>query len=117
MLQSRSNNLSMMEAFLLGLFAKFCATMATYPLIRAKVMLMVTSRNSMLMTLIENYKHGGLPGWYKGCSVQLLHTVLKSALLMMVKERIAVTTHRLLVPQSVGTNNSGGSSAQGGQRK
>ena len=119
MLQSRSNHLTMMEAFLLGLFAKFCATMATYPLIRAKVMLMVTSRNSMLMTLIEIYRHGGLSGWYKGCSVQLLHTVLKSALLMMVKERIAVTTHRLLVPQTAGITitSGGGSSAQDGQRK
>jgi Mitochondrial carrier protein len=102
LLQSRSSSsssLSMMEAFLLGLFAKFCATMATYPLIRAKVMLMVTSRNSLLQTLLECYQRDGVAnGWYKGCSMQLAHTVLKSALLMMVKEYIAKTTHRMLVP-------------------
>ncbi|CAB9496080.1 Peroxisomal adenine nucleotide carrier 1 [Seminavis robusta] len=97
--RTTKSNLSMTEAFLLGLFAKFCATMATYPLIRAKVMIMVTHRSSMLATLIESYRSNGMvKGWYKGCSVQLLHTVLKSALLMMVKERIATTTHRLLVP-------------------
>jgi len=96
-----SNNLSMMDAFLLGLFAKFCATMATYPLIRAKVMLMVTSRKSMMHTLASIYQQDGIAkGWYKGCSVQLLHTLLKSALLMMVKEGISHTTHRLLVPSS-----------------
>lgn len=101
LLQSKpkNDNLSMSEAFLLGLFAKFCATIATYPLIRTKVMLMVTSRRSMLKTLVENYQQDGIVrGCYKGCSVQLLHTVLKSALLMMVKERISATTHQLLVP-------------------
>ena len=95
-----NDKLSMTESFLLGLLAKFCATMATYPLIRAKVMLMVTSRKSMIRTLLSIYHQDGIcKGWYKGCSVQLLHTVLKSALLMMVKERIATSTHRLLVPQ------------------
>jgi Mitochondrial carrier protein len=107
LLQSRTKNssssslsLSMMEAFLLGLLAKFCATMATYPLIRAKVMLMVTSRKntSLLETLQECYQRDGfVNGWFKGCSLQLAHTVLKSALLMMVKEVIAKTTHRMLV--------------------
>lgn len=104
LLQSKmtSQNLSMAEAFLLGLFAKFCATIATYPLIRAKIMLMVTSRQSMLRTLLENYHREGIAkGLYKGCSVQLFHTVLKSALMMMVKERIAATTHRLLVPSNI----------------
>jgi len=94
----------MMEAFVLGLFAKFCATITTYPLIRAKVMLMVTSRQSMVHTLVSIYQQDGIcKGWYKGCSVQLLHTLLKSALLMMVKERIERTTRRLLVPQSLPT--------------
>ena len=101
-----NTNLSMTEAFLLGLLAKFCATMATYPLIRTKVMLMVTSsnkssqhKNGMLQTLCRLYQNDGIrKGWYKGCGVQLLHTVLKSALLMMVKERIAMSTQRMLLP-------------------
>lgn len=90
-------SLSMPEAFLLGLFAKFVATIATYPLIRAKVMLMVTSENSMLASLIRSYKDGGARGLYKGCDWQLLHTVLKSALMMMIREKIAISTQRLIV--------------------
>jgi hypothetical protein len=102
---ANNNNLSMMESFCLGLFAKFCATMATYPLIRAKVMLMVTTtkncKTTMLQALLELYRSDGVVrGWYKGCNMQLLHTVLKSALLMMIKEKIARTTHQLLVPPS-----------------
>ena len=87
----------MLEAFFVGLFAKFIATIVTYPLIRAKVILMVTSERSLLGSLICSYKKEGARGLYKGCDWQLLHTVLKSALMMMVKERITVSVHQLIV--------------------
>jgi phosphatidylglycerophosphatase A len=90
-------NLSMMDAFLLGLFAKFVATMATYPLIRAKVMLMVTSEKSMVTVLCRSYKEHGVRGLYKGCDWQLIHTVLKSALMMMVREKITAGIQRAIV--------------------
>jgi phosphatidylglycerophosphatase A len=90
-------NLSMMDAFLLGLFAKFVATMATYPVIRAKVMLMVTSEKSMMAVLCRSYKEHGVRGLYKGCNWQLIHTVLKSALVMMVRENITAGTQRVIV--------------------
>jgi phosphatidylglycerophosphatase A len=90
-------NLSMMDAFLLGLFAKFVATMATYPVIRAKVMLMVTSEKSMVAVLCRSYKEHGVRGLYKGCNWQLIHTVLKSALMMMVREKITAGTQRVIV--------------------
>jgi hypothetical protein len=35
-------------------------------------------------------------GLYRGCSLQLLHTVLKSALLMAVRERITHACRRRL---------------------
>ncbi|CAJ1933800.1 unnamed protein product [Cylindrotheca closterium] len=89
--------LSMPEAFLVGLFAKFVATIATYPLIRAKVILMVTSETSLINTLQKSYKEEGIRGLYKGCDWQLLHTILKSALMMMVRERISDSSRRLLV--------------------
>jgi len=89
--------LSMPEAFLVGLFAKFVATIATYPLIRAKVILMVTSETSLITTLQKSYKEEGTRGLYKGCDWQLLHTVLKSALMMMVRERISDSSRRLIV--------------------
>eukprot|EP00934_Nitzschia_sp_Nitz4_P007049 Nitzschia sp. Nitz4//scaffold9_size221794//26611//27630//NITZ4_001320-RA/size221794-processed-gene-0.308-mRNA-1//-1//CDS//3329560923//7039//frame0 len=93
----RGSHLSMSEAFFVGLVAKFVATVATYPLIRAKVMLMVTSEKSMLASIIRSYENGGIRGLYKGCDWQLLHTVLKSALMMMIRERITDTTHRLIL--------------------
>ena len=141
----KKSKLSMSEAFILGLLAKFVATMVTYPLIRAKVLLMVSkskplllssskssssldatvpttmssssslsspirdknikegdtknnNHNSLLSCLIQSYQRDGIiNGLYKGCSWQLIHTVLKSALMMMVRERITETTHKLIV--------------------
>lgn len=91
----RLRRLSMPQAFLLGLVTKFVATIATYPLIRAKVLLMVTSETSLWSALVKSYRHdGGIRGLYKGCGWQLLHTLLKSALMMMVRERITEQTHR-----------------------
>lgn len=175
----RQHSLSMPEAFACGMISKFIATMITYPLIRCKVMLMVSpsahsttttittttptcstgtsilstggkeectilengheaeerwkrkkicngSHNvqrgerhegarmnsssssststsmkkhpyphSLPLLLLHIYKYdGGIRGIYRGCSLQLLHTVLKSALLMMVRERIVYASHR-----------------------
>jgi len=92
-------SLSVLEAFVLGMVSKFVATIATYPLIRAKIMIMVTSRTSVLGCLLEEYRRNGLKGWYRGCHLQLLHTLLKSAVLMVVRERITRTTRRLVLGQ------------------
>ena len=142
--------LSMAEAFLIGLLAKFAATIATYPLIRAKVMLMCNSkgtpapkeeksdgdrynfrrgdttlnfggrvydknpesgtekidcketrtRPNLWGVLCSIYKDEGVPGLYRGCNLQLIHTLLKSALLMMVRERIIVTTRSMMILSS-----------------
>lgn len=149
------------KAFLIGLIAKFVATIATYPLIRAKVLLMLSGHNGrgeeggggsnggggrggrtlkeqtvalkqsltwndpchvraaatsasspsssnspqqqngaseMLQLLRDMYQTGGIiRGLYRGCDIQFFHTVLQSALLMMVWERINVTMQRLLL--------------------
>jgi hypothetical protein len=94
------STLSMSEAFLVGLFAKFIATVATYPLIRAKVILMVTSENSLIATLCRTYREDGVRGLYKGCDWQLIHAVLKSALMMMVREKITLSTQRIIVGET-----------------
>ena len=158
--KSNTNKLSMWEAFVFGLSSKFVATIITYPLIRCKVMLMVSSPDafeveddddakyttatsleeesrqhrcndgqngqdhhkieqqeqqkqqkqtnrtsstasitradgrstkypkSLPLLLIHIFRRNGVRGIYKGCSLQLLHTVLKSALLLMVREKI-----------------------------
>jgi len=96
--------LTLAESFVLGLLAKFVATIITYPLIRAKVLLMVSSSSSTTLNdhrglyqcLMELYRHpktGGLKGLYQGCDLQLLHTLLKSALMMMIRERVIRTSN------------------------
>jgi hypothetical protein len=106
----------MPQAFLLGVIAKLAATLATYPLIRAKVLLMVgqappsttgqvgdsagsslASSSSLWRCLRDDYRLNGIVGgWYAGCGVQLGHAVLKSALMMMAKERLTRTVRALL---------------------
>lgn len=131
---SSANNtqLSMSQSFLFGLLSKFVATVMTYPLIRAKVIMMVDTNsrnitaqqddkcnaidkkkvahneaekapsnlersstpNSLLSLLMYIYNKNGIGGLYQGLSLQLLHTALKSALLLMVREKITVATRR-----------------------
>ena len=52
---------------------------------------------TMTRILVNTYQKEGIAGLYKGCNLQLLHTLLKSALLMMVRERITSTTQRLIL--------------------
>mmetsp|Transcript_7778 Transcript_7778/g.22785 ORF Transcript_7778/g.22785 Transcript_7778/m.22785 type:complete len:590 (-) Transcript_7778:3832-5601(-) len=121
--------LSVSEAFVLGLLSKFVATIVTYPLIRAKVLMMVrgdddddhnddhndddpsretsresqrntlrtsSSSSSLVSVLQESYhRDGGLKGLYKGCDWQLIHTLLKSALMMAIREQITGTSRAL----------------------
>jgi hypothetical protein len=109
--------LTLFQAFVLGVVAKLVATLATYPLIRAKVLLMVNptspspstqqedgaaesssaSSSSLWRCLRDDYRlNGVVRGWYAGCGVQLGHTVLKSALTMMAKEKMTRTVRTLL---------------------
>lgn len=85
-----------LEAFYMGAIAKLVATLATYPLIRAKMLLMTQSAQQGLWnTLQQEYNERGSSGLYQGCRLQLIHTLLKSALLMMIRERLTEVTHRL----------------------
>ena len=49
---------------------------------------------SLLRLLLHIFSRDGIRGLYRGCSLQLLHTVLKSAMLMMVREKITIASHR-----------------------
>ena len=107
--QQQQLSLSVSDAFILGLLSKFVATIVTYPLIRAKVLLMVeevgsednndsnsnsnllSSSSSLWSVLKKSYYNdgdGGIQGLYKGCNWQLIHTLLKSALMMTIREQI-----------------------------
>jgi Mitochondrial carrier protein len=92
-------DLTFYEAFALGLIAKFVSTIATYPLIAAKTKMMATPRagsKSLIQCLRDDYRDGGASALYRGCNVQLYHTVLKNALMMMLKEKITAVANKII---------------------
>ena len=100
---TRLKSLSMREAFVLGAIAKTIATLFTYPLIRAKVLMQASKKedeqtlgHTLPQVLVGIGKVDGIQGYYKGCGAQLFNTVLKSALLLMTKEQITKYTMRVL---------------------
>lgn len=101
--------LSAFSAFLLGAISKSVATILTYPLIRCKVMIQAADSNedddneserpgksrspkTMLGALHAMWSKEGIPGFFKGLHAQILKTVLSSALLLMIKEKISKFT-------------------------
>ncbi|KAI7733182.1 hypothetical protein M8C21_005446, partial [Ambrosia artemisiifolia] len=107
---SSPESLSAFSAFLLGAVSKSIATVLTYPAIRCKVMIQAadssdeeTKENkkkpsktiSSVLTAI--WKQEGIFGFFKGLQAQILKTVLSSALLLMIKEKIAATTWVLIL--------------------
>ncbi|KAI9918736.1 hypothetical protein PsorP6_012096 [Peronosclerospora sorghi] len=110
----RLSSLTALEAFVLAAIAKAVATIITYPVIRAKVLMQAQKKhapqehkssdpnhhaemgNSMVQVLMRIGELEGPTGYFKGCSAQLLNTVLKSALLVMTKEEITKYTMSML---------------------
>lgn len=96
---NRLKSISMVQAFLLGAIAKAIATIITYPIIRAKILMQASKESksqSMVQVLRRIGESDGMSGYYKGCDAQLFNTVLKSALLLMTKEQITKYTMRFL---------------------
>ncbi|XP_010255946.1 PREDICTED: peroxisomal adenine nucleotide carrier 1-like [Nelumbo nucifera] len=100
--------LSAFSAFVLGAVSKSIATFLTYPAIRCKVMIQAADqeedgtkeakrksrrpRKTMSGALYAIWRKEGLLGFFKGLQAQILKTVLSSALLLMIKEKITKTT-------------------------
>uniref|UniRef100_A0ACD5TAM4 Uncharacterized protein n=1 Tax=Avena sativa TaxID=4498 RepID=A0ACD5TAM4_AVESA len=102
--------LSAFSAFLLGAISKSVATILTYPLIRCKVMIQAADPDddddddeserpghsrppkTMLGAMHAMWSNEGIPGFFKGIEAQILKTVLSSALLLMIKEKISKFT-------------------------
>ncbi|KAL6132688.1 hypothetical protein ACLB2K_064927 [Fragaria x ananassa] len=103
--------LSAFSAFVLGAVSKTVATVLTYPAIRCKVMIQAAGpddddktkearpkiRKTIPGTLNSIWKREGIPGFFKGLHAQILKTVLSSALLLMIKEKISTTTWVLIL--------------------
>ncbi|XP_028770908.1 peroxisomal adenine nucleotide carrier 1 [Neltuma alba] len=103
-------SLSAFMAFLLGAISKSVATVLTYPAIRCKVMIQAAdneekpasksqkkSGKTVCGVLCAIWQREGLPGYFKGLHAQILKTVLSSALLLMIKEKISATTWVLIL--------------------
>lgn len=106
---SSPQSLSAFSAFLLGAISKSLATILTYPAIRCKVMIQsscVEDENkkvqyrppkTFLEALCAIWKREGIAGFFKGLHAQILKTVLSSALLLMIKEKISRSTWVLML--------------------
>lgn len=55
------------------------------------------SRKTISGVAYSIYKKEGLLGFFKGLHAQILKTVLSSALLLMIKEKVAATTWVLIL--------------------
>ncbi|KAK9161178.1 hypothetical protein Syun_007519 [Stephania yunnanensis] len=97
--------LSAFTAFILGALSKSIATILTYPAIRCKVVIQAADENegktkgaqprsskTVSSTVRAIWKREGVLGFFKGLEAQILKTVLSSALLLMIKEKISATT-------------------------
>jgi len=95
-----SNTLTAFQAFLLGAFAKICATIISYPLQVAQSRLRAersSERSIGTLSLLKRlYKEEGFPAWYKGIGVKLAQSTLTSALMFLVYERIRAAVVRIL---------------------
>lgn len=102
--------LSAFTAFVLGAISKSIATCLTYPAIRCKIMIQAAdpiengetdarrkSPKTISGTLYAIWKREGILGYFKGLHAQILKTVLSSALLLMIKEKITKTTWVLML--------------------
>ncbi|WOK95994.1 hypothetical protein Cni_G04701 [Canna indica] len=103
--QSSQASLSAFSAFVLGAISKTVATVLTYPAIRCKVMIQAVNtedesnkstqnkaRKTMMGALSSIWRKEGFPGFFKGLEAQILKTVISSALLLMIKEKISKYT-------------------------
>ncbi|TQD90298.1 hypothetical protein C1H46_024126 [Malus baccata] len=105
--------LSAFSAFVLGAVSKCIASCLTYPAIRCKVMIQAAeedeegsngaqsesqnSQKTVSGAFYAIWKREGPLGFFKGLQAQILKTVLSSALLLMIKEKITKTTWVLLL--------------------
>ncbi|OMO62505.1 hypothetical protein CCACVL1_22782 [Corchorus capsularis] len=103
--------LSALTAFVLGAISKSIATFLTYPAIRCKVMIQAAdpdeddtkkkarpkSRKTVSGVVCAIWRREGILGFFKGLDAQITKTVLSSALLLMIKEKITATTWVLIL--------------------
>ncbi|KAL6185828.1 hypothetical protein ACLB2K_041951 [Fragaria x ananassa] len=111
--ESSPEALSAFSAFALGAVSKCIASCLTYPAIRCKVMIQAADDDEEGSNEVQEKSHKtkktvsdafyaiwrreGPLGFFKGLQAQILKTVLSSALILMIKEKITRTTWVLLI--------------------
>ncbi|XP_038876142.1 peroxisomal adenine nucleotide carrier 1-like [Benincasa hispida] len=109
-IESSPEALSAFFAFALGALSKCVATILTYPAIRCKIVIQAAEsdqernkdkqqddKKTISGALNTIWKREGLLGFFKGLEAQILKTVLSSALLLMIKEKVAKTSWIILL--------------------
>ncbi len=102
---SPNDALSAFEAFALGAVAKAIATVVTFPLIRSQTMQRTWETShpgekeppSFLEIFPRIVKEEGFKGLFTGLETQIFKAVINSALMLMIKERIEGSVHKLIL--------------------
>lgn len=92
--------LSSAEAFVMGMVARTVATVLVFPFLRAKIIMQTSNDDttSSVQVLVDQYqKMGILKGWYQGIAPELTRGIFSSALMLMIKERIALLVRELVL--------------------
>ena len=109
LLGTARKSLTVSESFLLGVVASSCAITATYPLEIARVRNQTSKASTttadgkpapapgVLQVWADIMRTDGVPGLFRGLTPKLTQGVLSAALMLMVRERIARVTRRLLL--------------------
>jgi len=96
LLKSKNTGLGYWQSFWLGAFAKAVATIMTYPVTRAKLMIQCNRNDKepkpASALLSEIIKDDGVAGLFKGLQPSLYKGVIQSAFMLMVKEQIQTST-------------------------
>jgi len=111
-------SLTAAEAFALGMVARTIATVLVFPFIRAKVLMQTQQKQSqsdendegetgtkkkkvkdsaMMVMLYRIWQRQGLSGLYRGIGPELTRGIFSSALMLMIKERIALVVQQFLL--------------------
>ena len=86
---------SAVTVFLMGAFAKLIATIVTYPIQVGQARLRSSTRRiSLLRCLVDLVRSRGVSGVYRGLEAKLLQTVLTSAFMFVVYEKILLLLTR-----------------------
>jgi len=96
LLRGRKSGLGYWQSFWLGALAKAVATVSTYPVQRAKMIVQCDREEKeakpLITTLREIMAKDGASGLFKGLKPSLYKGVLQSAFMLMVKEQIERVT-------------------------